>query len=330
VVGDYFIKLLLIGDSVMFRLLIGDSVMFRRQLYGGVGLSAQFPLVDNSVCAHNAPTTVSHKSSERDPGTASHHSLGKSKNRARRNNHAIHENNSCYADEKKYELDIERLLRWEDCRTTLIIKNIPNKYNTTMLLAAINEHNQGTYNFIYMSLDFKESSLMNEDKCCHPIMFTTYGPNAGREAEEIGETEIKGDDAYKEELLDYEEGDEKAPYVMLYNEIQQNESSKDDFATVFLKKPTDDLLLQVRRLVVKKDSKLTSFVENFLARSHICRLRPVVMEQQMRITFLTMVHISWCVTDVYIIIMNKQFIRRMTTKKKSISRAMEAIMVSCN
>nr|GEX23460.1 hypothetical protein [Tanacetum cinerariifolium] len=28
----------------------------------------------------------------------------------------------------------------------------------------------------------------------------------------IGETEIKDDDAYKEELLDYEEGDEKAPY----------------------------------------------------------------------------------------------------------------------
>nr|GEW14021.1 protein MEI2-like 4 isoform X1 [Tanacetum cinerariifolium]GEY96322.1 protein MEI2-like 4 isoform X1 [Tanacetum cinerariifolium] len=218
VVGDYFIKLLLIGDNVMFR----------RQLYGGVGLLicsrsflvltrssrigrsgfsglhqtlicsssfqdhhlnrvtwAQSPPVDNSVCAHNAPTTVSHKSFESDPGTASHHSFGKMKNRARRNNHDRHENSSCHADEKKYELDIERLLRREDCRTTMMIKHIPNKYSLTMLLAAITEHNQGTYNFIYLPLDFK-----------------------------LRETEIKGDDAYKEELLDYEEGDEKAPYVM--------------------------------------------------------------------------------------------------------------------
>ncbi|GKG50742.1 hypothetical protein Tco_0538866, partial [Tanacetum coccineum] len=29
---------------------------------------------------------------------------------------------------------------------------------------------------------------------------------------EMGETKIKDDAAYKEELLDYEEGDEKAPY----------------------------------------------------------------------------------------------------------------------
>nr|GEW56695.1 ABC transporter E family member 2 [Tanacetum cinerariifolium] len=30
--------------------------------------------------------------------------------------------------------------------------------------------------------------------------------------EDVGETEIKDDDAYKEEILDYEEGDDKAPY----------------------------------------------------------------------------------------------------------------------
>lgn len=28
---------------------------------------------------------------------------------------------------------------------------------------------------------FQESSLMNEDKCCHPILFTTNGPNAGNQ-----------------------------------------------------------------------------------------------------------------------------------------------------
>lgn len=141
------------------------------------------------------------------------------------------------ADNKKqYELDIERILRGEDSRTTLMIKNIPNKYTSKMLLAAIDEHHKGTYDFIYLPIDFKNkcnvgyafinmidpqqiipfyqafngkkwekfnsekvaslayariqgknaliahfqnSSLMNEDKRCRPILFHSDGPNAG-------------------------------------------------------------------------------------------------------------------------------------------------------
>uniref|UniRef100_A0A1D1YBJ9 Protein MEI2-like 4 n=1 Tax=Anthurium amnicola TaxID=1678845 RepID=A0A1D1YBJ9_9ARAE len=141
------------------------------------------------------------------------------------------------ADNKKqYELDIERIIRGEDSRTTLMIKNIPNKYTSKMLLAAIDEHHRGTYDFIYLPIDFKNkcnvgyafinmidpqkiipffqafngkkwekfnsekvaslayariqgkaaliahfqnSSLMNEDKRCRPILFHSDGPNAG-------------------------------------------------------------------------------------------------------------------------------------------------------
>lgn len=195
------------------------------------------PPFDNGVSAHstfNLP--VSHKSPKKDAGTGSPFSFSRSRGRVRRLSHGRHDIVSCHTDEKKYELDIERVLRGEDCRTTLMIKNIPNKYSSAMLLAAINEHNQGTYDFIYLPLDFKnkcnmgyafinmidplqivtfhksingkkwekfhsgkvaclayariqgkaaliahfqESSLMNEDKCCHPILFTTDGPNAG-------------------------------------------------------------------------------------------------------------------------------------------------------
>nr|GEZ23804.1 hypothetical protein [Tanacetum cinerariifolium] len=47
------------------------------------------------------------------------------------------------------------------------------------------------------------------------VMRTTTAKNMGiASVFRQGETEIKGDDAYKEELLDYEEGNEKAPYVM--------------------------------------------------------------------------------------------------------------------
>uniref|UniRef100_A0A0D9VGE0 RRM domain-containing protein n=1 Tax=Leersia perrieri TaxID=77586 RepID=A0A0D9VGE0_9ORYZ len=139
-------------------------------------------------------------------------------------------------NKKQYELDIDRILRGDDSRTTLMIKNIPNKYTSKMLLAAIDENHKGTYDFIYLPIDFKNkcnvgyafinmtnpqhiipfyqtfngkkwekfnsekvaslayariqgksaliahfqnSSLMNEDKRCRPILFHSDGPNAG-------------------------------------------------------------------------------------------------------------------------------------------------------
>ncbi|XP_042501917.1 protein MEI2-like 4 isoform X2 [Macadamia integrifolia] len=139
-------------------------------------------------------------------------------------------------NKKQYELVIDRIVRGEDTRTTLMIKNIPNKYTSKMLLAAIDEQHRGTYDFIYLPIDFKNkcnvgyafinmidplhishfyqtfngkkwekfnsekvaslayariqgkaalishfqnSSLMNEDKRCRPILFHSDGPNAG-------------------------------------------------------------------------------------------------------------------------------------------------------
>ncbi|XP_058102899.1 protein MEI2-like 4 isoform X2 [Magnolia sinica] len=153
--------------------------------------------------------------------------------RSRRNDASLNQ-----ADRKQYELDISRILHGEDTRTTLMIKNIPNKYTSKMLLATIDEHHQGTYDFIYLPIDFKNkcnvgyafinmidpmqivpffqafngkkwekfnsekvaslayariqgkaaliahfqnSSLMNEDKRCRPILFHSDGPNAGNQ-----------------------------------------------------------------------------------------------------------------------------------------------------
>lgn len=153
------------------------------------------------------------------------------RSRSRRNEGSVN-----HADKKQFELDIDRIIRGEDKRTTLMIKNIPNKYTSKMLLAAIDERHRGTYDFIYLPIDFKNkcnvgyafinmiepshivplyqafngkkwekfnsekvaslayariqgksaliahfqnSSLMNEDKRCRPILFNTEGPNAG-------------------------------------------------------------------------------------------------------------------------------------------------------
>ncbi|KAK7340793.1 hypothetical protein VNO77_21506 [Canavalia gladiata] len=155
----------------------------------------------------------------------------KQRARSRRN-----EGVSNLVDKKQYELDIDHIERGEDNRTTLMIKNIPNKYTSKMLLATIDERHKGTYDFVYLPIDFKNkcnvgyafinmtnpsliipfyqvfngkkwekfnsekvaslayariqgkaaliahfqnSSLMNEDKRCRPILFNTDGPNAG-------------------------------------------------------------------------------------------------------------------------------------------------------
>ncbi|KAK1324749.1 Protein MEI2-like 2 [Acorus calamus] len=147
------------------------------------------------------------------------------------------ENNGNQIDIKKqFQLDLEKIVSGEDARTTLMIKNIPNKYTSKMLLAAIDEHHRGTYDFLYLPIDFKNkcnvgyafinmvsplyivpfyqafngkkwekfnsekvaslayariqgkdalvthfqnSSLMNEDKRCRPILFNFEGPEAG-------------------------------------------------------------------------------------------------------------------------------------------------------
>ncbi|CAN6244466.1 unnamed protein product [Urochloa humidicola] len=152
--------------------------------------------------------------------------------RSRRNDSGANQSDN----KRQYELDVDRIMRGEDLRTTLMIKNIPNKYTSKMLLAAIDEGHKGTYDFIYLPIDFKNkcnvgyafinmtnpqhiipfyqsfngkkwekfnsekvaslayariqgktaliahfqnSSLMNEDKRCRPILFHSDGPNAG-------------------------------------------------------------------------------------------------------------------------------------------------------
>ncbi|KAM0907159.1 hypothetical protein ACQ4PT_016307 [Festuca glaucescens] len=67
-----------------------------------------------------------------------------------------HDGNSVQPENKRqFELDIDRIAKGEDSRTTLMIKNIPNKYNCKLLLAVIDENHRGTYDFVYLPIDFK-------------------------------------------------------------------------------------------------------------------------------------------------------------------------------
>lgn len=58
-------------------------------------------------------------------------------------------------DKSQYVFHVERVRYGADQRTTLMIKNIPNKYSQKMLLAAVDERHKGTYDFFYLPIDFK-------------------------------------------------------------------------------------------------------------------------------------------------------------------------------
>ncbi|KAL3616949.1 hypothetical protein CASFOL_039343 [Castilleja foliolosa] len=56
---------------------------------------------------------------------------------------------------KQFQIDLDKIKSGADTRTTLMIKNIPNKYTSKMLMDSIDEHYKGTYDFLYLPIDFK-------------------------------------------------------------------------------------------------------------------------------------------------------------------------------
>ncbi|KAL9231563.1 hypothetical protein vseg_006779 [Gypsophila vaccaria] len=198
--------------------------------YGSLSHASE---VSKNAALHS-PQQMSHMFHERNSMNSLPTSFGSPSERVRSRRNET--NNLSHSDRKHYELNIDRILRGDDCRTTLMIKNIPNKYTSKMLLATIDEQHRGKYDFVYLPIDFKNkcnmgyafinmidpiqivgfhqtfegrkwekfnsekvatlayariqgkgaliahfqnSSLMNEDKRCRPILFHTDGPNAG-------------------------------------------------------------------------------------------------------------------------------------------------------
>ena len=67
-------------------------------------------------------------------------------------------------DEKKEKVDelnlnivINKVISMEDLRTTIMIKNIPNKFNRDLLLTIINQNFKGTYDLFILPTDINKS-----------------------------------------------------------------------------------------------------------------------------------------------------------------------------
>lgn len=78
--------------------------------------------------------------------------------------------------EGDFEIYVEDILLGIDRRTTCMIKNIPNKYSLKMLIELLDEDHRGTYNFVYLRMDFKNKcnvgyAFVNFANCMSIVSF---------------------------------------------------------------------------------------------------------------------------------------------------------------
>lgn len=58
-------------------------------------------------------------------------------------------------DQKLFTVNIDEIIEGRDKRSTLMIRNIPNKYNCQLLTDEINKKNRNRYDFFYLPIDYK-------------------------------------------------------------------------------------------------------------------------------------------------------------------------------
>ena len=58
-------------------------------------------------------------------------------------------------DNAVFKLDLKKIDAEKEMRTTIMVRNIPNKYSQQMLLDEVNAYHEGSYDFFYLPIDFK-------------------------------------------------------------------------------------------------------------------------------------------------------------------------------
>ena len=75
-----------------------------------------------------------------------------------------------------FKVDISRIVLGQDIRTTMMIKNIPNKYTDTKLLESIDVTMKDKYDFIYLPIDYRNNCNMGYAfiNFIHPIFVPEF------------------------------------------------------------------------------------------------------------------------------------------------------------
>lgn len=65
------------------------------------------------------------------------------------------ESSKSRSDKVNNDIDFFRILSGEEKRTTVMIRNIPNKFKQMTLLEMINKNHDGRYDYFYLPMDLK-------------------------------------------------------------------------------------------------------------------------------------------------------------------------------
>lgn len=60
---------------------------------------------------------------------------------------------------RNFDIDFYKIMEQRESRTTIMIRNIPNKFKQNTLLEMINKNHSGKYDYFYLPMDLKVRTL---------------------------------------------------------------------------------------------------------------------------------------------------------------------------
>jgi len=112
------------------------------------GMSGNHNTFSSSSTSNSFPSSLTSSSSSSPSSSSSSSSTPSSSS-------SLSSSSNSSGAANSFTLDIDKINDGTDTRTTVMVRNIPNKYNQQMLLEEVNVRHQGTYDFFYLPIDFK-------------------------------------------------------------------------------------------------------------------------------------------------------------------------------